>query len=196
MKPRRRSTAGSITWPPDGAGRPGNQPKLALVFLAVVPVSFAAASRNGLGSGPGPGSTRSGGTCAGDASISTDAPATIVPSTALASLRLGPDDRSRPRRGARARCRSPRRRLPPRLPAGSDRPASASASARNIDRLRGWTVKSRSDGTGEDCQCRARDLLAADRPAVVKRQGERRRVVGIRDRRIAIARWCTATPAA
>ena len=167
--------------PAGRAGDPGDQPDLTLVFFARFPVRAQLVQERG--------------SCRGRARTGSD----------RAALRR-PVRRSRPRRPARSfpasalafrpvadtsikiasrSSRSPpltTRRLPP-SPSSRIGPESASiCSARNIDKTARLDREIDQRRHRVRLPRRARDLFAADRPAVVKRQGQRGRVVGIGDR--------------
>ena len=79
MNPRWRSTAGSITWPRDRPGHPGDQPELALVFVARLPGRPQLVQERVRRRGRGPTRPRRRLRRLAALSIATEAPGAIVP---------------------------------------------------------------------------------------------------------------------
>ena len=151
MKPRCRSTAGSITCPPVVPATQATR-RSSPWFSSRRSQFVRSSAKNGFGSGPGPscdafgrllsrrsvdldrGARRR--SCPASARVARSAPPS-VDQDRVAELELAAVDHT-------AAC--------PR-PLEADRTARAPASARpgTSTRLRGWTVKSISDGTGYDC---------------------------------------------
>ena len=170
----------------DRPRHPGDQAELALVLLAVLPGRPQRAEERVRVGARARRRRVSGGFCSAAASISTEAPGGDRPQVALlplVSIRAGDSIRIASRSSSSLSLTT--RRLAP-SPSSRIAPASVSiCSARNSDRLRGWTVKSDQRRDRRRLPDRGRHVLAADRPAVVQRQGQRGRVVRIRDRELA-----------
>ena len=174
MKPRLRSIAGSIDLAGDRARCPGDQAKLALVFLAVFPRRPQRLQER-IRVRPRAGVDLAGSSPAGSASISTDSPGLIVPSERCPALaRTCRFDQTASLSSNSLSFTT--RRLPSVSASRMAPPKVSISSARNIARLRGWTVKFDERRHRRRLPPRSGDLLAADRSTVVERQGERRRV--------------------
>ena len=168
----------------DRSADPGDQAELALVFLAVSQRrSQTRQERVRVGPRAGVDSSE---LARGFrlATISTDAPRLDRAQQASRGSCLDPSIRSRPRPGARGSLSLTTRRFSP-SPSSRIGPARVEhllgPEHRQAARLHHEIQQRRHRRRLPD---RGRDLFAADRSAVVERQGQRRRIVGIRDREL------------